>query len=113
MYANGGEGIVIGHSHNVSINSKAILGKNITIQSGVTIGKDFRGTRAGTPKIGNDIYIGPNSTIVGCITVGDDVLIAPNSFVNFDVPSHSIVIGVPAKIIPRKNATENFLMNRR
>ena len=101
-------GDFIGHPHNISINSKAILGKNITIQSGVTIGKDFKGTRARIPKIGNDIYIGPNATIVGCITVGDDVLIAPNSFVNFDVHSHSIVIGVPGKIIPREMRQKTF-----
>lgn len=43
------------------------------------------------PTIGDEIWIGVNATIVGRINVGDDVLIAPNSFVNCDIPSHSVV----------------------
>jgi serine O-acetyltransferase len=46
---------------------------------------------------------------VGKIVIGDNVLIAPNSYVNFDVPSHSIVIGNPAKIISRNNPTEGYI----
>ena len=45
-------------------------------------------------------------------TIGSDVLIAPLSFVNFDVPDHSIVVGNPAKIIRRENATEAYIDNR-
>ena len=41
--------------------------------------------------------------------IGDDVLIAPNTFVNFDVPSHSVVIGNPATIHPRKDATKGHI----
>ena len=47
--------------------------------------------------------------VVGRIHIGDDVLIAPNSFVNCDVPSHSIVVGNPCRIIPRENATEGYV----
>ena len=43
--------------------------------------------------------------------IGNDVLIAPNTFVNFDVPDHSIVIGNPAKIHHRDNATEGHIPN--
>lgn len=45
--------------------------------------------------------------------IGSDVLVAPNTFVNFDVPDHSIVIGVPGKIIYRDGATEGFILNKR
>lgn len=41
--------------------------------------------------------------------IGDDVLIAPNAYVNFDVPSHSVVVGNPGKIISRENATEGYI----
>ena len=41
--------------------------------------------------------------------IEDDVLIAPNAYVNFDVPSHSIVVGNPGKIISRDNATEEYI----
>ena len=106
-----GGGLVIGHPHNIVINSKVIIGCNVTVQNGVTIGKDFRGKRCGAPVIGNNVYIGANATIVGNVIVGDDVVIAPNTFVNFDVPKHSIVIGVPGEIKCRENATEGFLFN--
>ena len=52
------------------------------------------------------------SIVVGNIKIGNDVLIAPLSFVNFDVPDHSIVIGNPAKIIHRENATLGYVGNR-
>jgi serine O-acetyltransferase len=47
--------------------------------------------------------------VVGKITIGDDVLIAPNTFVNFDVPSHSVVVGSPGVIHHRDFATEGHL----
>ena len=77
----------------------------------MTIGQENRGKRKGAPTIGNKVWMGVNSTIVGNITIGDDVLIAPNSYVNFDVPPHSIVIGNPGKIIHRENATQDYINN--
>ena len=106
-----GKGLYIGHPYNITINSRAKLGQNINIHKGVTIGQENRGTRKGVPTIGNQVWIGINAAIVGNITIGDDVLIAPNSYVNFDVPSHSIVLGNPAKVIHRENATENYINN--
>ena len=44
-----------------------------------------------------------NSTVVGNIKIGNNVLIAPNSFVNFDVPDNSVVIGNPAVIHKKEN----------
>lgn len=104
-----GEGFYIGHCGRIIINPKVVLGKNINIATGVTIGQENRGKRKGCPKIGNDVWIGTNSVIVGNITVGNDVLIAPLTYVNFNVPDHSIVIGNPAKIIHRENATEGYI----
>ena len=86
-------------------------GKNVNIATGCTIGVENRGIRKGCPKIGNCVWIGSNSVIVGNISIGDDVLIAPLTFVNFDVPSHSIVIGNPARIIYRENATDGYINN--
>lgn len=85
------------------------MGENINIATGVTIGQENRGARAGTPTIGNNCWIGTNAVIVGNIKIGTDVLIAPLNFVNFDVPDHSIVIGNPAKVIHRENATERYI----
>lgn len=107
-----GKGLYIGHPYNITINSEAKLGSNINIHKGVTIGQENRGERKGVPQIGNKVWIGINSTIVGNIIVGDDVLIAPNSYVNCDIPSHSVVIGNPCKIIHRDNATESYINNK-
>lgn len=49
---------------------------------------------------------------MGGITIGEDVLISPNSFVNFDIPNHSIVIGNPGRIHFRENATEGYINNK-
>ena len=89
-----------------------VLGKNVNIATGVTIGQENRGERKGVPTIKDNVWIGTNAVIVGNVTIGEDVLIAPLTFVNFDVPDHSIVIGNPGKIIPRENATEDYINNK-
>ena len=99
------KGLIIGHPGTVIINGNATFEGNLFLTHGVTIGRDIRGKRAGSPHFGKNVCIRCNSTVVGGITIGDDVLIAPNTFVNFDVPSHSIVIGNPATIHHRGNAT--------
>ena len=81
-------------------------------RSGITIGVELRGKRKGAPTIGDRVWIGPNATIVGKISVGNDVLIGANSYVNFDVPDHSIVIGNPGRIICKENATEGYIVHK-
>ena len=107
-----GAGLYIGHDYDITINPNAILGKNINIHRGVLIGQSNRGGRQGAPVIGNEVWIGINAAIVGKVTIGDDVLIAPNSYVNCDVPSHSIVFGNPCIIKHRENATEGYINGR-
>lgn len=104
-----GKGLYLGHFYGITINPMAIIGDNVNIHKGVTIGQENRGKRLGAPKIGNKVWIGINSTIVGNITIGNNVLIAPNSFVNFNVPSDSIVVGNSIK--PCKSATEGYIVN--
>ena len=107
-----GEGVYIGHLGRVIIHPDAKLGKNINIGTGVTIGIENRGKRKGVPVISDNCWIGTNAVIVGNIKIGTDVLIAPLSYVNFDVPDHSIVVGNPGRIISRENATEDYICNR-
>lgn len=104
-----GEGLYIGHLGSVIVNPNAKIGKNVNIATGVTIGQENRGKRKGAPTIGNQVWIGTNAVIVGNVTIGDDVLIAPLTYVNFDVPSHSIVVGNPGRIIPREDATKDYI----
>lgn len=103
------QGLIIGHAGTIIINGEATFGGNIFMTHGVTIGRDIRGKRAGAPHFGKNVVIRCNSTVVGKIEIGEDVLIAPNTFVNFDVPAHSVVIGNPATIHHRDNATEGHI----
>ena len=104
-----GPGFYIGHCGNIIINPQAVIGSNVNIATGVTIGQENRGKRQGTPTIGDNCWIGTNAVIVGKVNIGSDVLIAPLTYVNFDVPDHSIVVGNPGRIIPRDHATEGYL----
>lgn len=104
-----GSGLFLGHPYAITINGDSIIGNNCNIHKGVTIGQENRGRRQGAPVIGNKVWIGVNATIVGKITIGDDVLIAPNTYVNCDIPSHSIVFGNPCIIKHRDNATEGYI----
>jgi len=106
-----GGGIYIGHAYNITINQNAKIGCNCNIHKGVVIGQVNRGARKGYPVIGDRVWIGINSAIVGKVTIGDDVLIAPNSFVNVDIPSHSVVFGNPCIIKHRDWATEGYVNN--
>lgn len=99
----------IGHPYCITINQKAVLGSNVNIHKGVTIGQENRGKRKGVPTIGNKVWIGINAIIVGGIVIGDDVLIAPGAYVNCNVPSHSVVIGNPCVIHHKENATDYYI----
>lgn len=106
-----GYGMFLPHFGFIVINGGCKIGDNCNILHGVTLGNTKGGKAPGVPVIGNEVYIGPSATVVGGITIGDRVLIAPNAYVNFDVPSDSIVLGNPAKIIPKENASESYINN--
>lgn len=107
-----GPGLYLGHPYGITINPKVQIGKNCNIHKGVTIGQENRGRRKGCPCIGDCVWIGVNSTIVGNVSIGNDVLIAPNTFVNRDVPSHSVVFGSPCVVKHKDNATKGYINNR-
>ncbi len=104
-----GEGFYIGHFGTIVMTHNAIIGSNCNVNHGVTIGGTSRGKLHGAPIIGNFVWMGTNSVIVGKIKIGNNVMIAPGAFVNFDVPSNSIVIGNPGKIILKQNATSGYI----
>lgn len=104
-----GKGLYIGHFGNIVVNNSAVIGENCNIAHGVTIGQINRGKKKGTPKIGNRVWIGTGSVVVGNIKVGNNVLIAPLTYVNDDIPDNSLAIGNPFRVIPQANATENYI----
>lgn len=105
-----GKGMLIIHPYSITLNSKCVIGDNCTIMKGVTIG-NTKGPNSGVPIIGDNVYLGINSTVVGNIRIGNDVLIAPNTFVNFDVPDGAIVLGNPGVIHKKDKASAAYIIN--
>ncbi len=104
-----GPGLYIGHFGTIIINENVVIGNNCNIAPNVTLGETNRGILKGSPTLGNRVWIGTGAVVVGKITIGSNVLIAPNSFVNVDVPDNSLVMGNPAKIVSKENATEGYI----
>ncbi|MHB8301711.1 MAG: serine O-acetyltransferase [Acidobacteriaceae bacterium] len=100
-----GPGLYIGHFGAVVISPYAILGSNINIAHGVTIGATSRGQRIGAPTLEDRVWVGANAIIVGKVTIGSDALIAPGAYVNFDVPSKGVIIGNPGKLVSNSGST--------
>lgn len=103
-----GKGLYLGHPYNITVGEDSIIGNNVNLHKGCTIGRTNRGN-SGSPIIGDNVFVGINATVVGNIHIGNDVLIAPNSYVNIDIPDHSIVIGNPATVHFKENATEGYV----
>lgn len=94
-----GEGLVFHHGFSTMISAESI-GENCHIYQQVTIGN----SHGKTPIIGNNVTIYPGAKLFGEITIGDDVVIGANAVVTKDVPSHSMVVGIPAKRIKERNS---------
>ena len=105
-----GVGLFLGHFGGIVINREAKIGCNCNVAHGVTIGQVNRGRNKGSPTIGDRVWIGANAVVVGGVVIGDDVLIAPLSYVNFDVPPKSVVLGNPGKIVGAKGS-EGYVNN--
>jgi len=99
-----GPGLLLRHAGPIVVNGDAVLGRNVNLNTGVVIGKSFRGPRAGVPRIGNQVYVGPGAKVIGAITVGDDVAIGANAVVSRDVADHEVVGGIPARVISTDGA---------
>jgi len=94
-----GPGLYLGHFGGVVIHSGAVLGANINIGQGVTIGIVNRGPHSGVPTLEDRVWVGAHTIIVGRVTIGHDALIAPGAYVNFDVPCMGVVLGNPGKLV--------------
>lgn len=87
----------------VVVGATAIIGNDVVIYHGVTLGatKQMPGRRH--PKIGNNVLIGAGAKLLGPITIGDNVQIGANAVVTKDVPANSIAVGIPAVIRAKKD----------
>ena len=100
-----GENVFIDHGIGVVIGETTIIGNNVTIYQGVTLGGVSLNPGKRHPTIEDDVIIGAGAKILGNITIGKGSKIGANSVVVKDVPPYSTVVGIPGKVIKRKDYT--------
>jgi serine O-acetyltransferase len=98
-----GENVFIDHGLGVVIGETTIIGNNVTIYQGVTLGGVSLNPGKRHPTIEDDVTIGAGAKILGNITIGKGSKIGANSVVVKDVPPYSTVVGIPGKVIKRKD----------
>ncbi len=94
-----GHGIMIDHAHAVVIGETAVVGDNVSMLHGVTLGGTGKEDGDRHPKIGHGVLIGAGAKVLGNITVGCCSRIAAGSVVLNDVPQAVTVAGVPARVV--------------
>ncbi len=93
-----GPGLYIGHFGHIVVSADATLGQDCNLNHGVTIGVAYGGRYEGAPQIGDRVYFGPGSKVVGGIKVGNDAAIGANAVVVAPVPASAVVVGIPAQV---------------
>lgn len=98
-----GRRLLIEHFGGIVISGDAVIGDDVTIRHGVTLGLSHKGKR-GAPRIGNSVDIGAGAKVLGAVTIGDGAVIGANAVVLTDVPAGALAVGVPAVIRRRRAA---------
>ena len=92
-----GRGLIIDHGMGTVVGETAIIGNDVIIYQGVTLGGTDLKHAKRHPTIEDGVVIGAGAKVLGNITVGTGTRIGANSVVIEDVPAHSTVVGIPAR----------------
>jgi serine O-acetyltransferase len=103
-----GRRLTIEHSGGIILHPNAIIGDDVIIRQGVTLGNRRLSEPLAAPRIGSRVNIGAGAKLLGGIVIGNDVGIGANAVVLVDVPDRHLAIGVPATIRPMRNADSEF-----
>lgn len=98
-----GRGLFIDHGHGVVIGETAIVGDNVTLYQGVTLGGTGKEQGKRHPTVGNNVMISAGAKILGSFTIGENSKIGAGSVVLTEVPPNSTVVGVPGRVVKRDN----------
>jgi serine O-acetyltransferase len=98
-----GKGLFIDHGYGVVIGETAIVGDNVTLYQGVTLGGTGKEHGKRHPTIGNNVMVSAGAKIIGSFTVGENSKIGAGSVVLSEVPPNSTVVGVPGRVVKRDN----------
>jgi serine O-acetyltransferase len=97
-----GRRLFIDHGMGVVIGETTVIGDDVTLYQGVTLGGTGKEKGKRHPTIGNGVVVGAGAKILGNIQIGDDCRVGAGSVVLRDVPEHSTIVGVPGHIVFRK-----------
>ena len=100
-----GKGFFIDHGNGVIIGETTIIGDNVTLYQGVTLGGTGKEQGKRHPTIGNNVMISAGAKVLGSFTIGDNSKIGAGSVVLEEVPPNSTVVGVPGRVVKRNNQT--------
>jgi serine O-acetyltransferase len=98
-----GRGFFIDHGNGVIIGETAVIGDNVTLYQGVTLGGTGKEHGKRHPTIGNNVMISAGAKVLGSFTIGDNSKIGAGSVVLSEVPPCSTVVGVPGRVVKRGN----------
>jgi serine O-acetyltransferase len=94
-----GKGIMLDHATGIVIGETAVVEDNVSIMQSVTLGGTGKETGDRHPKVRQGVLIGAGSKILGNIEIGEGAHVSSGSVVLHSVPAHTVVAGVPAKVI--------------
>lgn len=94
-----GERLFIDHGMGIVIGETTIIGDDVTLYQGVTLGGTGKQTGKRHPTLGNNVVVGVGAAVLGAITVGDNSKIGAGAVVIQDVPPNSTVVGIPGRIV--------------
>lgn len=97
-----GKGFFIDHGMGVVIGETSVIGDNVTVFQGVTLGGTGKERGKRHPTVGNNVVIGAGAKVLGNITIEDNVNIGANAVVIRDVPASSTVVGIPGRIAKKE-----------
>lgn len=97
-----GKGFFIDHGTGVIIGETTIIGDNVTLYQGVTLGGTGKEQGKRHPTIGNNVMISTGAKVLGSFTIGDNSKIGAGSVVLEEVPPNSTVVGVPGRVVKRQ-----------
>lgn len=98
-----GRGFFIDHGNGVIIGETTVIGDNVTLYQGVTLGGTGKEHGKRHPTIGNNVMISAGAKVLGSFTIGDNSKIGAGSVVLNEVPPCSTVVGVPGRVVKRGN----------
>lgn len=106
-----GRKFFIDHGMGVVIGETTIIGDNVLVYQGVTLGGTGKETGKRHPTLKNNIVVGSGAKVLGNITIGNDVRIGAGSVVITDVPDDSTVVGIPGRIVMHKGQKNHNLQH--